>query len=182
MDPREALLAALREPHLPQVGWWPLAPGWWLVILLVTALLFALGRALFRYLRATRERYRADAWRRTAKAELGLLRQRLGAQEAPQTLLSEASVLIRRAMLAAHGRQDVAALQGQAWLQSLDAMSDSTRFTEGRAQLLASGPFQRSPACTSADLTDIFDAMESLFARAGSESNSGDDDPARSEA
>ena len=30
----------LRDLHLPDaIGWWPLAPGWWVVIALVAALL-----------------------------------------------------------------------------------------------------------------------------------------------
>ena len=38
----------LRDLHLPEaVGWWPLAPGWWGVIAVVTA---SLGYLAWRFL------------------------------------------------------------------------------------------------------------------------------------
>ena len=40
MDPEQI---PLRDLHLPEaIGWWPLAPGWWVVIALVAGALFSM--------------------------------------------------------------------------------------------------------------------------------------------
>ena len=32
----------LKDIHLPEaIGWWPLAPGWWILLLLIGLLIFA---------------------------------------------------------------------------------------------------------------------------------------------
>ena len=41
----------LKDIHLPDVGlWWPLAPGWWLLLILVLLVIYYLPR-LLRWLR-----------------------------------------------------------------------------------------------------------------------------------
>ena len=46
MDPTEI---PIRDLHLPDaIGWWPLAPGWWLVIVLIAVGLAWLVRKWFR--------------------------------------------------------------------------------------------------------------------------------------
>lgn len=54
----EAKLAQLRDIRLPEpVGWWPLAPGWWGLLLLVVAVVMAV--ALWRVMRKRSIRYLA---------------------------------------------------------------------------------------------------------------------------
>ena len=63
-------LAQLRDIHLPQaVDWWPLAPGWWLLLALLLGALGALAVWLTR-------RHRANLYRRQALAELAQLQTR----------------------------------------------------------------------------------------------------------
>ena len=53
-------LDQLRDIHLPEaIGWWPLAPGWWLLIILVCLGLITLARLFLR-------RRQASAYRRQA--------------------------------------------------------------------------------------------------------------------
>ena len=61
MNPQDPLAALhpLREPVA--IGWWPPAPGWWLLAGLVLAALLALAWYALR-------RYRANAYRRQALA------------------------------------------------------------------------------------------------------------------
>ena len=63
MNPQDPLanLHPLREPEL--IGWWPLAPGWW--ILIVIALL-CLGALIYLLIR----RSRRNAYRRLALSQL----------------------------------------------------------------------------------------------------------------
>jgi len=163
---REALLAQLRDPLPPLVSWWPLAPGWWILagLLLGLALLLVLGRLW-------RRRHRQRAWQRQARAELGNLRVALSAaSKLPDTsskeVLSAASVLTRRVLLAVLPRARVAALHGDAWLHTLDSLAGGRQFTDGPGRWLATGPFQRQPALDDNDLSRLLDAIESLIANA----------------
>ena len=175
MDPREALLETLRDPHPPLVGGWPPAIGWWLV-----AALLAIGvAALVVFLRRRRaRRHRALAWQRAARTELAALRARLDpgssagrsselSAELGAEILVDASVLARRTLLAVRPRADVAGLNGRAWLEALDAASGGTRFTTGPARALASAPFERAPAVSHDAAAEVVDALDELVTALG---------------
>ena len=111
MDPDQL---PLRDLHLPEpISWWPLAPGWWLVIALV---LFALGWLLLRAWR----KYQFHAPRRYAIRELATLESEYLEHRNPVTLGQQLSELLRRAMIAYAPRHEVAGLTGEAWLEWLD--------------------------------------------------------------
>ena len=175
MDPREALLETLRDPHPPLVGGWPPAIGWWLV-----AALLAIGvAALVASVRRRRaRRHRALAWQRAAHAELAALRARLDAgasaerssglpAELGAEILADASVLARRTLLAVRPRADVAGLNGRAWLEALDAAGGGTRFTTGPARALASAPFERAPEVSRDAVAEVVDALDELVTALG---------------
>ena len=128
MDPSEL---PLRPLHLPDpVGWWPLAPGWWLVIALLTG---ALGWLL---LRAWRTRQfnapRRYAMRALASVEAAYLKHR-----DPIVLGQQVSELLSRVMLAYATRHKVAGLTGESWLEWLDRGLPVPYFhTEGGKSLL----------------------------------------------
>jgi len=93
-----ASLDALRDIVVPPpVPWWPLAPGWW-VLLAATVLIAALlgHRAL--------RRWRANAYRRAALVQL---------REARSP--TDVNTILKRTALAAFPRADVARLAGPAW-------------------------------------------------------------------
>jgi len=128
MDPGKL---PLRDLHLPEaVGWWPLAPGWWLII----ALLFAgLGWLLLRGWR----RYRLNAPRRYALRTLAAAEAEYISHQDPVRLAQQVSVLLRRAMLAYAPRREVAGLTGESWLAWLDRDLPVPYFhTEGGKSLL----------------------------------------------
>ena len=101
MNPEMMLgqLAPLREPAA--IGWWPLAHGWW--ILLVTILLALIGMFLWLQKRRRRNRYR-----RLALAELTLMRARQAGGD-------EINWLLKAAALRAFPSEHVANLHGAAW-------------------------------------------------------------------
>jgi hypothetical protein len=124
-------LSQLRDIHLPPpVSWWPPAPGWWALLALA---LIAAGLSYAIYLRRRRGR-----WRALALEELARLR---GA--APQLVLSELSVLMRRVAISRFPRREVAALTGEAWLSFLDRSLGGTEFRSGAGRVLLSGPYVR---------------------------------------
>ena len=91
MNPQDPLAALhpLREP-LP-VGWWPPAPGWWLLAALVLVALLALAWFALR-------RYRANAYRRQALARLRELATGYQQQADPQRHLSPRPTPCSRAL------------------------------------------------------------------------------------
>lgn len=96
-------LSRLRDIVVPEpVSWWPVAPGWWV---LTVFLVLAIAYASWRVIRV----YRANAYRREA---LGLL------EDAGTD--AEISAVLKRAAMAAFGRDEVASLSGEAWCRWLD--------------------------------------------------------------
>ena len=135
MDPEQI---PLRDLHLPDIVWlWPLAPGWWALILL------ALGGVIY-LLYTLLLRWRFNAARRLALRELASLRRDYeGGADA--TILSKAlSELVRRSMLAYAPRAEVAGLTGDTWLSWLDRGLSDTPFSSGPGRTLESLPYQRA--------------------------------------
>ena len=129
-------LSQLRDIHLPApISWWPPAPGWWLLAGMVVALMLGLY-ALIR-------RYRRNDWRRVALRELTRLREQHESQQhAPHNIVSGLSVLLRRVAISRFPREEVAVLNGDAWLGFLDSsVSGETSFQSGLGRLLTVAPY-----------------------------------------
>ncbi|CAD1795116.1 DUF4381 domain-containing protein [Xanthomonas euroxanthea] len=128
----------LRDVHLPpSPSWWPLAPGWWLVI---TAVVLVLGTVGWWW---WRRRQRQRLWLAAFDAEL----QRA---TTPAQRLAALSILLRRAARSVDAQAD--RLQGEAWLQFLDGRKSKTRaFSQGPGRALLDGGFQRTPTVIDLD-------------------------------
>ena len=85
--------------------WWPLAPGWWVLVALACSLL-----ALWGWRRLRRHRRRAHALR--------LFDDAITAAPTPQAQVATMSELLRRAARRVRPGADV--LDGEAWLALLD--------------------------------------------------------------
>ena len=142
MDPQQIPLRGLQLPEA--VGWWALAPGWWLLILF----LLATGGFL---IRAWLRRRAHAAARRKALRQLEESRSAYAYHGNPVTLGAEVSELLRRAMLAYAPRAEVAGLTGDAWLAWLDRDLDEPRFREGPGRSLLELPY-RNPETVASDL------------------------------
>ena len=106
MNSDPASLDNLRDIVTPDpVSWWPLAPGWWVVIL-AGCLLAAIGawRGV--------SRWRANAYRREALAKLGSAES-----------IADVACLLKRTALGAYPRSSVASLTGEAWCRFLTESS-----------------------------------------------------------
>lgn len=130
-------LAQLRDIHLPEpVGWWPPAPGWWILAFAVVALIvlsFLLTKKLW-----LRNRYR-----RAAIRELKILQNT--PPENQQAILEKLSTLLRRVALQTFGRESVAPLSGEKWLCFLDQTGKTDQFTQGPAKVLGYDLYASSP-------------------------------------
>ena len=140
MNPAEI---PIRDLHLPpEIGWWPLAPGWWAIIAILV-ILAALGlRALFKGLADSRARRFALRQFEQAKVEY----RTHGNLVMLGTSLSE---LLRRTMLAYAPRAEVAGLSGDAWADWLDRDLPQPLFAKGEGRALLELPYRNPKADTS---------------------------------
>jgi len=129
-------LQGLRDIHLPApVSFWPPAPGWWIVgVLILVVIIVAVW-----WLR----RHRRTAYRRAALKELQNLQQALQQGQADTPIIAELSILLRRVAISRYGRDQVAGLNGMAWLEFLDRSGRTTHFTT-QAQALLESPYRRN--------------------------------------
>jgi len=91
---------------LDAISFWPLAPGWWLLLLLGVAFLYGLYWL--------RQRYRPAPWVKSARRQIKVQQQRL--QQGEVVANRDILLLLRRIALARAPRVDVASLQGEPWL------------------------------------------------------------------
>ena len=156
MDPEQI---PLRDLHLPEaIGWWPLAPGWWVLVALALA---GLGYLVRLYLR---RRSRAAA-RRHALARLNELTADFEQHRDAIAFSSAVSRLLRRTMLAYAPRQEVAGLTGDAWLAWLDRDLDQPRFQSDAGRKLLELPYRAPDDDVSAmELVDVVAAVRQRLA------------------
>jgi hypothetical protein len=156
VDPKQI---PLRDLHLPEaIGWWPLAPGWWLVI---AAALVALGYLVHRFLE-----YRSrGAARRFALQQLDALTADFEQHGDAVAFSSNLSELLRRTMLAYAPRQEIAGLTGEEWLRWLDRDLDRPRFQGDAGRKLLELPYRRPDDELSAlELVDVVAAVRQRLA------------------
>ncbi len=122
----------LRDIHLPAaVSWWPLAPGWWLLLGLVLGLLVA----LFLRLRGLRAR-------RAGLRSLSAIARDYSSHGNTQRLATDVSTLLRRVCLTYRPRETVAGLTGKAWRDALAALPKSRGvLSDAVAWQIVHGPY-----------------------------------------
>lgn len=156
MDPQQL---PLRDIHLPEaIAWWPLAPGWWLLIalLLVGCVLLLRG-----YLRS---RARSTA-RRLALRRLDELMAEYESHRDAVAFMAAVSALLRRTMLAYAPRHEIAGLTGDEWLAWLDRDLDKPRFRTETGRKLLEMPYRRPDDGVAAiELIDVVAAVRQRLA------------------
>ena len=130
------MLAQLVPPPEPAaISLWPATPlAQGLALLLLAGLLYLAWRWL--------RRYRANAYRRAAEAELGRI-----ADDPAQI-----AEILRRTALAAYPRQQVAGLTGARWLEFLNRHYPGNGFQGEVGQLLLLAPYRKSAPATATAL------------------------------
>ena len=109
------LLSQLRDIHAaPAVSWWPPAPGWWILALLLLVLLFWLGSRLLARIRVHQRRKQMLGW-------VDHLNANIDPQRDPQAYLSTLNRIFKLVALRAFPGQHCAALAGQDWVDFLTA-------------------------------------------------------------
>jgi hypothetical protein len=118
-------LKQLAPPHAPApIGWWPLAPGWWALGILVVV---GLGVAVY---------WRTRPYARLRRAALRELK-RLETQGDDGLLARGVESLLRRYAVARFGREPVAHLSGAPWIAFVAVHGGSDLAGESGASLLS---------------------------------------------
>jgi hypothetical protein len=139
---------------LDAIGWWPPAPGWWLIAILV--LILAVGATWI-----LRKRWLASLdWRIEAMQHLRALRRQLHRRE-PKNVAGDLSELLRRIAIARGGRRTCAGLVGEAWLDWLNHDDPNGFDWKQRGQMLLELPY--APPHIRARVDEIRDLIDAAI-------------------
>ena len=117
-----AALHPLREPAA--VGWWPPAPGWWVLLLLALAVIAVTCYLLWR-------RYQRGAYRRRALRQLEQLHCQHAQNPDNGRYLEGVNALLKSVALVAYPARDVASRHGESWRLFLNEhLPGDEQFTE----------------------------------------------------
>jgi hypothetical protein len=146
VNPIDFTQIPLRDIHLPgPVGWWPPAPGWWI---LLGVLVFAAVFSLVRY----RQLYRERAALKALNAVLVALEH----GEEPVYCLQRISMILRRFAMSVAARTDsIAGLTGERWLAYLDSRWERGAFAGGQGRVLTVGPYTRPERVRPDDVVEL---------------------------
>lgn len=155
-------LKDLRDIHLPEpVSFWPLAVGWWALLVIIPVLYFVIRFIVYRM--------RMPKYKKLAIQELAQIQSTyLNSKKAHETT-GEIALLIRKALVAKLGNQAVAGLVTEEWLDYLDKLSQTDCFTNGTGRLIVSAPYERptdkSGSDTEIDIEALLSATKKLLRR-----------------
>lgn len=128
----------LRDIHIPDsVNWWPLAPGWWILLCTIVALI-----CLVYFLRRKKASTQS---RKYALQSLDRIERDFQQHRDNAILSRELSTLLRRVSLTHFPRNEVAGLTGDLWLEFLDSKHNSDEFSNGTGRHLIAAPYQADP-------------------------------------
>jgi hypothetical protein len=134
-------LADLHPLRLPaEISWWPLAPGWWLVICAVALLLAALAYWWHKYRQRT-------AYRRAALDQL----TKINTLEEQDAWLTQTNALLKSVAVYAFPARDIAALSGGPWLAFLNGSCGSSKHGTLFPESFASAVYSPVPAALKKD-------------------------------
>jgi len=154
------VLARLHDIQLPApISWWPMAPGWYFLLLLGLLL------SLF-FLYKMRRFYVNGFAKRQAFQLLKCYEQEYQSDPNSQVMCMKVSELLRRVALVYFPRMQVASLQGDAWLDFLCRTSKGIDFRSCRAYLLEL-PYQPAELIRPIDLKPLFYCVKAWIKQRG---------------
>ena len=130
-------LVNLKDIHLPPpVSFWPPAPGWWILAVLLISFLFFGGVRFYR--RHKKKKPKTEALR--ILKNLQILYEN---SQDEVVSLRNLSNLLRRTALTFYDNDEVASLQGSSWLEFLDKTGKTKEFSQGAGKVLGNEVFQQ---------------------------------------
>lgn len=155
-NPANNALQQLKDIQQPNpVAWWPLAPGWYVLLGIMLLLCIIAGYYLWRHWLKLRRR-------RLALKQLVELRQWFAKYTDKQYVASQMSILLKKTLLVNYSRQQVAGLFDETWLVFLDEVSHTKNYTQGCGRLLITAPYANQ---VDDNLEDLFLLVEQTIKR-----------------
>jgi len=149
----------LRDIHMPvSVPWWPLAPGWWVLLASGIAAMAAVYFVYRRYRKNKGCKQRISACR-AARAELDRILALASHGQDDARVAQQLSALLRRLAISLFPEQKVAGVTGSEWWRWLDARAQTAVFDgpDGAGARLESAAY----GAVSTDIAALIDAVES---------------------
>ena len=138
MSLQNPALQSLRDIHLPApISIWPLAPGWYVLMIILIVGLIWLSIKFY-------QNYQRSVIKKLALTQLKDLHLAYQQQiQTPQQIAAAISILLRRVALAYFRREEIAGLHGRQWLNFLNASGNTNEFTATIGNALITAPYQK---------------------------------------
>ncbi len=149
-QPAVSPLDQLADIHLPDsVSWWPIAPGWWI---LLTLLIITLIGCFIWHRRKQQNYYRV-----IAQQELAAIYTQYQQTQDAAAYLHSLSVILRRTAITAYPHTFNASIKGTDWLNWLDAVcpANNEKFSGSVGHYLLSSAYQKNPQVDAAALYQL---------------------------
>lgn len=147
----KAVLAQLKDIHLPEaISWWPPAPGWWVIMLSLAVLSGWLVWRSWVWWQALKPK-------RQALEILDQIEKKAKKNVPAHEICAQVSQLLRRVALTYYPAESVAGLKDDAWIEFLNQHSRKINFNAVREHLLLY-PYSKQ---TRASLTPLFERSRS---------------------
>ncbi|MDG6774207.1 DUF4381 domain-containing protein [Thiomicrorhabdus sp. ZW0627] len=144
-------LSQLKDIHLPDpIGWWPLAFSWWVLIFSLSAIVFALVWFLL-------DRHKRNAYRREALKQMNAIQADDNSEVSERIL--QINALLKQVAITVYGRQEVAKLNQQAWLDFLHETANFVRQPTNAIEILELS-YQGKGHKTDAELNELLLAWQ----------------------
>ncbi len=157
MQNNSKLLEKLHDIHgVEGISIWPLAPGWWLVTVILIAAFIVVAKKLLK-----RRAYR-KSWRYRLERELDIMVEQLAPENTKQTIAGMNDILKRLAMHT-YGRDESAPLAGKKWLVWLANRDPASFNWTKKGNLLVEYPYMPNDKvqATSDEVKELAKAIKS---------------------
>ncbi|NNM59451.1 MAG: DUF4381 domain-containing protein [Legionellales bacterium] len=146
-------LKDIKQP--PPVSWWPLAPGWYILLGLV--MIIAVIGAYYAY-----RHFKKWHRKRLVLSQIQALKLWFAEHADTQQVASQLSILLKQVVFVSYPPQEVAGLHGEDWLLFLDRVSRSSKYSQGCGRLLMTAPYATQ---TDENLDDLFQLVKQTIKR-----------------
>lgn len=130
-------LTQLHDIHLPPaISWWPLAPGWYIVIVGIASIILGLSYWGYRIIKRRRQR-------RELLKLLSEITSRYQSNPGSAEIIAELALFLRRLVITYYPQHHAAEF-GETWLATLDNITGSKDYSEGVGNILLTAPYQKN--------------------------------------
>ena len=138
------VLSQLKDIQTPEpVTWWPLAWGWWLIIVLTLVAIYGVIQLLIKRIENNK-----------AKKQAIKMLKHIQNEPHPHKTVIAINDILKRVMLVYITRENIASMNSKQWLDSLNSLTEAHKIPTRFSQLAY------QPKCSAKDADEYFTAAE----------------------